>query len=94
MNIGEIRDHLDAESVARMDKAINAAAQALEASNELSRIYGKLNAISSFFVCENEGAEVRLEGSESFGFAFIIQDLAQEIKTIADSLGGWPKNEQ
>jgi hypothetical protein len=93
MNISEIRDHLDAESVARMDEFMKAAGRATEASYRLSRISGKLDAISSFFVCESEGMEIKFEGSETFGFAFIIQDLAQEIKVIADRLEGVSDNE-
>jgi hypothetical protein len=94
MKISEVRDHLDAESVTKMDNIRKAACVAHEASGELSRIYSKLNAISSFFVCENDGAEIRLENNDSCGFAFIIQDLAQEIKIIAERLEGGAESEQ
>ncbi len=77
-----------------MDNLVKAAGAATETAIELDRISYKLNAISSFFVCENEGVEIKFEGKEAFGFAFIVQDLAQEIKVIAGRLEEGSEDEE
>jgi len=73
---------------------LKVACRADEASDDLKMISSKLNAISSFFMCENEGIEITLEGESAFGFAWIIQDLAKDIKEIAGRLEGRPVSEE
>jgi hypothetical protein len=70
-----------------------AAAKDRDAAIELNRISSKLNGISSLFMVEDEGTEITFHGEETFGFGFIIQDLAQEIKVIAERLEGGSDNE-